>query len=138
MADERETIAIPLVEERLATSKREVETGRVRVSTIVEEIPTLVREQLAETNVEVERVPINIEVDRIPPVRQEGDTIIVPVVQEVLVVEKRLIVTEEIRLHRSQVTKEYTQPVILRSQRASVEREATSGETKPATTGENV
>jgi stress response protein YsnF len=124
-----ETIAIPLVEERLLTGKREVETGKVRVRTMIDEHETIVREQLARGTVEVERVPMHVEVSEIPPVREEGDTLIVPVVQEVLVIEKKLILTEELRLHRQTTVEEHAQPVTLRSQRAVVEREETSGET---------
>jgi uncharacterized protein (TIGR02271 family) len=130
MADEQTEVAIPLVEERLVTAKREVETGRVRVRTIVEEHRTLVEEELARATVDVERVPMHVEIGEIPPVRQEGDVTIIPVVQEVLVVEKKLILTEEVRLRRTQTVEHYAQPVTLRSQRAVVERQESSGDSE--------
>lgn len=123
MAEELGDQDIPLVEERLVTSKRVVETGRVRVQTVVEERETLVREQLGRTSVEVERVPVNIEVEEVPPVREEGEVMVIPVVEEVVVVQKKLVVTEEIRIRRRRSTEEFSQPVTLRAQRVVVERE---------------
>jgi stress response protein YsnF len=116
------------VEERLITSKRVVETGRVKVKTIVEEQESLVREQLTRAVFDVERVAVNREVESAPPVREEGDTTIVSVVQEVLVVTKKLVVTEELRIRRRQIVEEHSQPVTLRTQRAIVEREGSGGE----------
>ena len=128
MADEQDDVATPLVEERLVTSKREVETGRVRVQTLVDERETLVREQLSRAEVEVERVPVQREVAEVPAVREEGDTTIIPIVQEVLVVHKKLVVTEELRIRRRRVVEEHVEPVTLRSQRAVIEREEAGGE----------
>ena len=128
MTEDHDDVAIPLVEERLVTSKRVVETGRVRVRTIVEEQESQVREQLSKAVVDVERVAVNREVEAAPPIREEGDTTIIPVVQEVLVVTKKLVVTEEIRIRRRQIVEDHAQPVTLRTQRAVVEREESSGE----------
>lgn len=128
MTDTREeTVVIPLAEETIVTSKREVETGRVRVRTVVDERQEMVREALSRTAVEIERVPIDVEVSAIPLPRNEGDTLIIPVVEEVLYVRKALVVTEEIRLHRKTSTENVEQPVTVRSQRAVVEREDPGG-----------
>ena len=128
MSQEHDDVAIPLVEERLVTSKRVVERGRVKVKTVVDERESIVREHLRRAEVDIERVPVNRQVDAVPPVREEGDTTIVPIVQEVLVVEKRLMVTEELRIRRREIVEEHVEPVMLRSQRAVVEREESSGE----------
>jgi stress response protein YsnF len=128
MAHNHDDVAIPLVEERLVTSKRVVETGRVKVRTIVEEQESQVREQLSRAVVDVERVAVNREVDTAPPIQEEGDTTIISVVKEVLVLTKKLVVTEEIRIRRRQIVEEHSEPVVLRSQRAVVEREESSGE----------
>ncbi len=128
MAGEQESIAIPLVEERLVTDKRTVETGRVRVRTIVEEREELVREALARETVDIIRVPRNQEVAEPPKVREEGDTTIIPVVEEKLVVTKKLVLVEEIHLRRKAVWEAHEKPVTVRSERAVVEREGSSGE----------
>lgn len=127
MKDEQGEYRIPLAEERLIVRKEEVETGRVRVRTLLEEQETVVREQLTHAQVEVERVPIDREVDAVPPVREEDGVTIIPVVREVLVVQKKLILTEEVRLRRVTRTEEHAEPVVLRTQRAVVERDELSG-----------
>jgi uncharacterized protein (TIGR02271 family) len=125
---EREEV-IPLVEERVSTTKRATETGRVRVRTRVEEREQIVPFELARDEIDIERVPVDREIAEMPPVRQEGSTIIVPVVEEIMVVEKRLVLVEEIHLHRRLEVEQHMQPVTLRSQRAEIEREGTGGET---------
>lgn len=130
MKTEKELV-IPVVEEHVSATKRNVETGRVRVRTTIERREELIREDLARDEVEIERVAINREVDAMPQVRQDGDTTVVPVVEEVLIVEKRLMLVEEIHLRRTRSHEEYTQPVLLRAQRAEIEREASSGDHPP-------
>jgi uncharacterized protein (TIGR02271 family) len=120
--------AIPLVEERAIVSKRVVPKGRVQVSTRVEQREEVVESDLMHEEVEIDRIPVGAEVDSVPPVRQEGDVTIVPVVEEVLVVEKRLVVVEEIHLRRTRRTQHHSQPVTLAAQRAEIVRNETSGE----------
>ena len=130
MSDDREE-RIPLLEERLVTSKETVETGRVKVQTVLEEREEMVREQLSRAYVDIERVEMHVEVDQPPPVRQEGDTTIIPIVQELLVVQRKLVVTEEVRVRQRRVQEEHVEPVSLRSQRAVVERHPVGGESVP-------
>lgn len=119
---EREQEAIPLVEEKLSVGIREVETGRVRIRTLVDEHVELARADLSREKVEVERVPVGREIDVLPSIREEGDTLIVPVVEEVLVVEKRLWLREEVRLTRTRTVEPFEAPVTLRRTEAVVER----------------
>lgn len=128
MADTRnDTVVIPIAHEELLTSTREVETGRVRVKTVIDEHEEILRHELARSTVDVERVSIDREVDEIPAPRMEGDVYIIPVVKEVLFVRKALVLTEEVRLHRKTFTEQVEQPVTVRSQRAVVEREGSAG-----------
>jgi uncharacterized protein (TIGR02271 family) len=115
--------AIPLVEERLEVSKRAVESGRVRVHVTVEERREDVTEQLLRDDVEIERVPLNVPLYETPHVRLEGSTTIVPVVEEVVVVEKRLILVEEIHIRRKSETESRTIPMTVRTERAAIERD---------------
>ena len=129
--DIRDTM-IPLHEEDISVSKRQVVTGRVRVETVTHEHEQLVDAQLARERVEVERVAIGKPIDAIPAVRQDGDTTIIPVVEEVLVVERRLVLKEEIHIHRVRTTEQHQERVTLRRQEAVVTRlpsETTPGET---------
>ena len=132
MTDEQK-IVIPLVEERVSATKRKVETGRVRVRTHVDERIEVIRQELARDEVEIERVPMNRRISEMPKVREEKGVTIVPVVEEVLVIEKKLMLVEEIRLSRKRSYEKFEKPIRLRAQRATVEREELSGETTKPT-----
>src|SRR5687768_15817836 len=89
-----ELAAIPLVEERLSITKRQVEAGRVRVHVTVAEREETITEELSHDNVQIERIPKNARLSEMPHVRLEGSTTIIPVVEEVVVVEKALVLVE--------------------------------------------
>lgn len=120
--------SLHLAEERLVVDKRTVETGRVRIRTMPFEREERVRERLASEDVTVERVPVDREVDAPPPIREEDGVLVIPVVEEFLVVEKRLRVTEELHVRRRRRVDEIDEPVTLRSTRAVVERESAGEE----------
>jgi len=129
MAVRGTTGALPLVEEKLRVAKRQVSTGKVRVRSVVDTVEELVRETLVEEKVEVTRVPINEVVTKIPSVRTESGVVIVPIVEEILVVEKRLLLKEEVHIHRHASQETVEVPVTLRKQRAVVERLDANGQT---------
>lgn len=117
-------VALPLVAEEVRVGKRAVVTGRVRVSTRTDHVEELVRQELAQTDVEVRRVPVGalLEPGDAPPnVREEGAVTIVPVIEEVLFVEKRLVLREEIHITRRTATEIVETPVTVRRQRAEIE-----------------
>jgi stress response protein YsnF len=114
---------IPIVEERAIIEKRAVEGGRVRVRSHVEERQELLRETLSHEEVTVERVAIDREVSETPAIREENGVTIVPVVEEILVVERRLRLKEELHIRKVQRTEDVEVPVTVRSTRATVERD---------------
>jgi stress response protein YsnF len=107
-------------------SKRPVER-RVRVRTVTDEVPAGFREELVGERVEIQHVTVDRELTDWPDVRTEGDVTIIPVVEERLVVEKRLFLVEEVHVRRLQGVEHIEQPVMLRSQRVVVERSETTG-----------
>jgi uncharacterized protein (TIGR02271 family) len=119
--DGRDTL-IPLLEEEVNVARRVVETGRVQVSRITHSHQHMVDELLRHEKVEVERIPMDRPVDAMPSIRQEGDVTIVPVVEEVLKVERRLVLREEVHIRRIQQTERFQQEVTLRKQEASISR----------------
>lgn len=119
----RDDTRIPLVEEQAIVGKRIVETGRVSVRTHVEERTEFVRDAITREDVEVTRVPVDRMVDDVPVVRTEGDTTIIPIVEEVLVVEKRIMLREEVHIRRRTSIEPVEQEVTLRATRAIVERD---------------
>lgn len=121
-------LVLPLIEERAVIDKEVVETGRVRISTHVEQRRAVVHEALRHDDVVVERVPVNRAVEQTPSIRQEGDVLIYPIVEEELVVTKRLILKEELRITRKSRVEPIEKEVILRSVTATVERTAVDAE----------
>lgn len=113
---------IEVVEEHARIVTREAVTGRVQVRLATDEVEELVRASLAGRRARIERVPMNVDLAEAPSVRQEGDVVVVPVVEEVLVVERRLRLREEIRLHLVATQEEVALPVRRRVQRAEVHR----------------
>jgi stress response protein YsnF len=89
----------------------------------VDTFAEVVQETLKTERVETTRVEIGKEIDTIPSVRTNGDTTVIPVVEEVLFVEKRLILKEEIHVRRVISEDQVEVPVTLRKQRAVVERD---------------
>jgi stress response protein YsnF len=124
MTDRREQDreVIPVVEERAVVVKQKKLTGGLRVRTIVHEDEEVIDEPLTAEEVEVERVPLDRWVDAAIPVRQEGLTTIITLLEEVVVVEKRLRAIEEVRITKRRTTRRASQRVTLRREEAMVER----------------
>jgi stress response protein YsnF len=57
-----------------------------------------------------------------PSVRQEGDVTIVPVVEEILKVERCLVLKEEVHIRRIKTTERHQEQVTLRRQEGTVSR----------------
>jgi uncharacterized protein (TIGR02271 family) len=113
---------LPLLEETLSVSRRVVPTSRVQVSRVTHSHEHLVDELLERERVEVERVAIDKPIDHMPSVREEGDCLIFPVVEEVLKIERVLVLKEEVRIRRVKGTERYQERVTLRKQEAVVNR----------------
>jgi stress response protein YsnF len=123
MNDQTASSTIPLISEELRVEKRSVPNGKVRVKTVVDTFAEVVQETLKTERVETTRVEIGKEIDTIPSVRTNGDTTVIPVVEEVLVVEKRLILKDEIHVRRVISDDQVEVPVTLRKQGAVVKRD---------------
>lgn len=120
--EESQDTLIPLYGEEANVSKQRVVTGRVNVATVTRQQEQLVEEQLEHDRLEIERTPIGKEVDQAPPVRQEGDTMVIPIVEEVAVVQRRLVLKEEVRIHRTRETQPFQERVVVRKQEAIITR----------------
>jgi uncharacterized protein (TIGR02271 family) len=113
---------IPVVEEELVADISPVKTGSVRVQKHIEQRVREIDMPLLREDVEVRRVPINKVVEQEPAVRKSGDTIIVPVVEEELVITKRLVLKEELHLIKHRTKERTTREVTLERERAEVQR----------------
>lgn len=120
---DRTPVVIPVIHEELEVGKRRVETGTgVRVHKEAREEEQVVDLPLLDERVEVERVPVDRVLDSPVAVRHVGDTIIVPVMQEVLVVQKQLRLVEELHIRKTRMERREPRTVVLRKEEARVER----------------
>lgn len=116
-------LVIPVVAEELAVSRRQVAQGVVRIHKRVETHEATLDAATASEEVAVERVPINTLVEGpSPQIREEDGVLIVPVLEEVLVVEKRLMLREEVRVTKHKTTSNTPQTVTLRRETVEIER----------------
>ncbi|GAB4016775.1 YsnF/AvaK domain-containing protein [Spirosoma koreense] len=117
-----EPIIIPVIEEHLHIHKQLIETGVVRIAKhIIEEAQTVDIPVFRE-EVTVEHVAVYQYVETAPAVRYEGETMIIPVLREVLVTEKKLLLVEEVHVTKRHFNEQETQEVILRKEEVTVDR----------------
>ena len=117
-----EDSVIPIIEERAVFGKRVIETGKVRVSKRVSEHEEIVDEPLLHEEVSVERVAVNQFIDQPAELRQEGDIMIIPVVEERLIVQKKLFLVEELHIRKQLIESHKPQKITLRKEEVSVNR----------------
>jgi len=115
-------IVVPLIAEEIVIGKKTVETGGVRVHKTVREDVQTIDEPIIREHLEVERVEVNRFVETAPAVRYEGDVMIVPVLEEVVVTQKRLLLREEVRLTKRREEISNVQEVTLRREEISLEK----------------
>jgi stress response protein YsnF len=113
---------IPLAAEHVVVDKVVEPVERVRAETRVTERELDVETEVVKETIEVSRVPISRFVDEAPVVRVEGDTTIVPVVEEVAFVQKRLLLKEEVHLTKRRAVEQRTARVPVREEHVHVER----------------
>lgn len=115
-------IRLPVIEEEAHVLKRATEIEHVTVRTVPEQEQIVVRDEVRREHVEIKRVAVEREVDRAPDVREEDGVTIIPVLEERLVVEKRLFLVEEIHVSRSTLAEAVELPTTLRRTRVDVDR----------------
>jgi uncharacterized protein (TIGR02271 family) len=115
-------VVVPVVNEELRADAIPVQTGGVRVTKHVQGHDEILEQELRKGRVEVKRVKTDRVVDGPQPVQRVGNTLVVPVVSEVLHVEKRWVVTEEIHLTQVEERETVQQTVTVNHEEAEVER----------------
>lgn len=113
---------IPVIEEKLTIDKRKIETGKVTIVKKVKEQEVSKELTDFQEEIQIERVAMNQPVSSPPSVRQEGDTMVIPVVREEVVIHKQLVLVEEIRVttHRKEIKRPVK--VTLRREEVFIER----------------
>lgn len=116
------TEVVPVAREELSVGKRTVEAGRVVVRKTVTEEQQKVEVPLVHDEIDIERIAIDRVVDEVPPHRYEGDVLVIPVLEEVVVVKKQWVLKEELRVRKRAVTAVHEETVDVRAEHVDVER----------------
>ena len=121
-----EETVIPVVEEEAHLEKRLVERNRTRITKQVHTEEETIETPLRQERVQVERVPVERIIDSPLTSHYDGDTLVIPVMEEVLIIEKKLFLKEEVRVTKYVGEIEHQETVTLRKEAVSVERTPTT------------
>lgn len=122
MSKATEADSIAVIEETLEIGKRDIERGRVVIRKHVEVRSELAEAALRRSEVDITRVPIGQAVESAPAIREEDGVVIVPVLEERLVLRTELFLVEEVRISQRERIETVREPVQLRSERVEIER----------------
>jgi uncharacterized protein (TIGR02271 family) len=112
---------IPVVAEELELGKRAVSTGGVRIQRHVLEQEEEIDMPLLSEHVQVRRVLLDREVEGPLPIREEGDTLIIPVVEEVLIISRRFRLKEEVHVRKLTRREQHRERITVRRQEAEIQ-----------------
>ncbi len=118
-------LTFPVMEEEVQVAKRVIDTGAgVRIHKTVSEREQVVDPPLLHDRIVLKHVPIGrvVAESELPQMRYEGDTLVVPILEEVLVVQKQTLLKEEMHITRQREEVHVPQNVLLRSEQVTVER----------------
>jgi uncharacterized protein (TIGR02271 family) len=125
----KDELVIPVIEEEASVRVERTPLGKVRIRKTVHTHDEQVPGPLYDERVHVERRVVNREVESPPAVRHDGDTMIIPVVEEVIV--KRYLLKEEILVTKERIARQGPQTITLRSEAVDVERVKSDGTVEP-------
>lgn len=125
-------VVVPVYTEEVEITRRKVATASVKVATVTHARQRVIEEELAQERLEIERVPVGRYVDTVPPVQQHGDLTILPVIEEVVVVERKLLLREEVHIRRVRTTEHHVETVQLREQTVVITRVPAGERESPA------
>jgi len=117
-----ENLYLPILKEEVDIQKRTKVTGIIRLEKTVRTTDAIVEEELVKESILVEHVPVNRYVDEVVSTRQEGDTTIIPVLEEIVIVTKQLVLKEEVRITRRREQSHFHEAVPIRAEEVEVQR----------------
>lgn len=117
-----EGAVIPIVQEEAHIEKRMVERNRTRITKQVHTEEEVIDTPLRQERVQVEHVPIEQLIDSPATTRYDGDTLVIPVMEEVLMIEKKLLLKEEVRVTKYVGETDHRETVTLRREEVAVDR----------------
>jgi len=119
---EEQDLNLPILKEEVEIHKQTRITGVVRLEKTVRTTEAAVEEDLVKESISVEHVPVNRYIDQAVSTRQEGDTTIIPIMEEIVIVSKQLVLKEEIHITRRREQSHYHETVSLRAEEVEIKR----------------
>lgn len=119
-----QTHRFDVIHEQVQIDKKVVETSVVQLTKKVSEDRQVIDLPSSREEITVERVARNQYVETPPSVRYEGDTMIIPVLQEVIVTQKKILLVEEVYVTKHRVHEHRSEEVVLRKETVVVERKS--------------
>jgi len=116
------TASLNVLQEQVDIDKKLIESGKVYIHKKVHETDEEISVPVSHETVTINKVPVNKYVDVAPLVRNEGNTTIIPVIKEVLVIEKKLLLVEEVHVIKQIIEKTEEHTIPLRKEEIEVER----------------
>jgi uncharacterized protein (TIGR02271 family) len=118
---------LELREEELVVQRKMRDVGEARIRTRIEEVPARLEVEATAEEVEVEHVPVGQVVSKRVEPYQDGDVLVVPIYEEQMVVTKRLLLREELRIRRVATTQRQLFEDTLKKETVEVEDAAQTG-----------
>jgi len=119
-----EAMVVPVIEEVLTTETPWREAGTVTLHLRTEETPETVEEYVTREELEIAEVAVGrvLADGEVPAQRQEGETLIIPVIEERLVMVKQRVLIKEMRVSKRSRTESRQVTEIVRRQRVEIDR----------------
>jgi stress response protein YsnF len=99
--DSEQRLVVPVVEEEVRVDTRVVELGHVTIQKKVDEFLDERTIALRHQQVEIERVQVDRVIDEMIEPHMDGDVFVVPVIEEEIIITRRLRLKEELRVRRT-------------------------------------
>lgn len=121
-----EDVVVPVIEERLVAETPWKAAGTVHLRLRTEEAAQTVGAEIAREDLEIAEVEIGrvLAAGESPAPRQEGDTLVIPVVEERLVVAKERVLAREVRMTKRTATEHREVTDTVRRQRVEIAGDA--------------
>lgn len=118
---------VPVAEEDIVVGKETKVAESVKVEIKVHQDVKAINEMLMAEEIEVRRVAVNQVIDAPAKVRTEGETTVIPIMKEELIVTKQLILVEELHVTKRRAAQPDNRTVSVRREEAVVSRTAGNG-----------
>jgi stress response protein YsnF len=119
----QQEVTVPVIEERVEARPEWRDAGSITVRTVAEEIPQTLTQETQREELFVERTAVGRELaegEEVTP-REEGDTYIIPVVVEEAVVVMRRVLAEELRITKRVIPTMQTVQTVVRRERVEID-----------------